>query len=162
MINPSPVLEIAIGTIGLVIVMIFHGTSVRFINRHYSAVWVMVDAATPHWHVNLLLVLVIAAFTLVHLVETLMWAVPVHGLGMIPNLRNSYYYVLESYTTLGEGAVSLPEPWQLIGPIIAMSGLFTFGWTGSVLVGIMTEYGQLDRSRARRAQQPKTGGEPEA
>jgi hypothetical protein len=31
-----------------------------------------------------------------------------------------------------------------------MSGLFTFGWTGSVLVGIMTEFGQLDRNRARR------------
>ena len=107
--NPSPVLEIAIGTIGLVIVMIFHGLGVRFINRRYSAVWVKVDAATPHWRVNLLLVLVIAAFAVVHLVETLIWAVPIHRLGMIPNLRDSYYYVLESYTTLGEGAVTLPE-----------------------------------------------------
>ena len=69
---------------------------------------------------------------------------------MIPSMRDSYYFVLESYTTLGEGTVQLPEPWRLIGPIIAMSGLFTFGWTGSVLVSIMTELGRLDRSRARR------------
>jgi ion channel len=69
---------------------------------------------------------------------------------LVPSMRDSYYYVLESYTTLGEGAVSLPNGWRLIGPIIAMSGLFTFGWTGSVLVNIMTEFGKVDRIRAKR------------
>ena len=49
-------------------------------------------------------------------------------------MRDSYYFVLESYTTLGEGNVTLPDRWRLLGPIIGMSGLFTFGWTGSVLV----------------------------
>jgi hypothetical protein len=148
--DPGPLFEIAIGTIGLVVVMFFHGIGVRFINRHYSTAWVKIDATTPHWRVNLLLAGVITCFAIVHLVETLIWAVPIHSLGMIPDLRDAYYYVLESYTTLGEGQVSLPDRWRLIGPIIAMSGLFTFGWTGSVLVGIMTEYSQLDRSRARR------------
>jgi hypothetical protein len=161
--NPEPLLEVAIGTAGLVVVMFFHGISIRFINRHYSAVWVKVDATTPHWRVNLLLAAVVSAFAVTHLVETLIWAVPIHRLGMIPDLRDSYYYVLESYTTLGEGAVSLPEAWRLIGPIVAMSGLFTFGWTGSVLVGIMTEYGELDRSRARRRQKAENSrGEPGA
>jgi hypothetical protein len=159
--NPSPLLEVAIGTIGLVIVMFFHGIGVRFINRHYSSRWVRIDATTPHWRVNVLLAAVITAFALVHLMETLIWAVPIHRMGMIPNLRDAYYYVLESYTTLGEGAVSLPEPWRLIGPIVAMSGLFTFGWTGSVLVGIMTEYGQLDRSRARKRQKSESASDPE-
>jgi hypothetical protein len=56
--------------------------------------------------------------------------------------------VLESYTTLGEGSVELPERWRLIGPIIAISGLFTFGWTGSLLVSIMTDFNKLDRDRA--------------
>ncbi|MGO4837464.1 ion channel, partial [Rhizobiaceae sp. 2RAB30] len=60
-----------------------------------------------------------------------------------------YYFVLESYTTLGAGNIALPDQWRLLGPSIAMSGLFTFGWTGSVLVSIMTEFGKLDRIRAR-------------
>jgi hypothetical protein len=159
--NPEPVLEVAIGTLGLVIVMFFHGIGVRFINRHYSAAWVRVDATTPRWRVNLLLGAVVSAFAAIHLVETLIWAIPIHRLGMIPNLRDAYYYVLESYTTLGEGEVSLPDKWRLVGPIIAMSGLFTFGWTGSVLVGIMTEYSQLDRSRARRKQKAQDAGKPD-
>ena len=71
-------------------------------------------------------------------------------MGLIPSMRDSYYFVLESYTTLGEGAVSLPDRWRLIGPIMAMSGLFTFGWIGSFLVSIMTEFGKLDRLRAKK------------
>jgi hypothetical protein len=43
-----------------------------------------------------------------------------------------------------------------------MSGLFTFGWTGSVLVGIMTEFGQLDRNRARKREKAEGApGDPE-
>jgi hypothetical protein len=33
-------------------------------------------------------------------------------------MRDSYYYALESYTTLGEGNVTLPDTWRLLGPII--------------------------------------------
>ena len=153
--NPSPVLEVAIGTVGLVVVMFFHGA--RRCGSSTAATAPPGSGSTPTrrtggstccWPA------VIAAFALVHLVETLIWAVPIQRLGMIPNLRDSYYFVLESYTTLGEGAVTLPDAWRLVGPIIAMSGLFTFGWTGSVLVRIMTEFGKLDRSRrpaARKA-----------
>ena len=72
--------------------------------------------------------------------------------------------VLESYTTLGEGNVSLPDRWRLLGPIIGMSGLFTFGWTGSVLVSIMTDFGKFDRLRAKpeRVEEEKAGLSGEA
>ena len=99
---------------------------------------------------------------MLHFLETLLWAVPIQATGLIPEMRDSYYFVLESYTTLGEGPVNLPEQWRLIGPIIAMSGLFTFGWTGSVLVSIMTEFGRLDRSRARseKSEKDAAGSDP--
>ena len=158
--DPSPVLEIIAGTIGLVVIIFVHGVGIRLINRHFSDAWVRVTPATAYWRVNFLLVVVIGALAVLHLVETLIWAAPIHAIGMIPSLRDSYYYVLESYTTLGEGSVALPDRWRLLGPIIAMSGLFTFGWTGSVLVSIMTEFGKLDRSRAsddrRRDRGPET------
>ena len=88
------------------------------------------------------LAVTIAALAVLHFAETLIWAVPLYVRDIIPSLRDSYYYVLESYTTLGEGNVTLPDRWRLLGPIIGMSGLFTFGWTGSVLVSIM----KIDRS----------------
>jgi hypothetical protein len=154
----GPFLEVTIGTIGLVVIMFLHGTAMRLINRGFSAVWVRFDAATPIWRVNLLLAGVIASFSIVHLFETLLWALPVHLLGMIPDMRDAYFFVLESYTTLGEGPVLLPDEWRLVGPVIAMSGLFTFGWTGSVLVSMMNEFAKLDRARAERRRQ-RRGGE---
>lgn len=146
---PEPVLEIAVGTVILIVVIFVHGAGIRAINQRFSKSWIRVNSTTPHWRLNLLLTLTIASLTVLHFAETLIWAIPIYVRGFIPSLRDSYYYVLQSYTTLGQGNISLPDRWRLIGPIIAMSGLFTFGWTGSVLVSIMTEFGKLDRVRAK-------------
>ena len=45
-----------------------------------------------------------------------------------------------------------------------MSGLFTFGWTGSVLVSIMTDFDKLDRARAARQEgvTPRSRADPAA
>ncbi|MGO7969129.1 hypothetical protein ACC720_38190, partial [Rhizobium ruizarguesonis] len=47
-----------------------------------------------------------------------------------------------------EGTVTLPDRWRLLGPLLGMSGLFTLGWTGIVLVRVMTDFGKFDRLRA--------------
>jgi hypothetical protein len=162
---PAPVLELFTGIVGLIVIIFVHGTGVRYINRRFSDAWVRVGPATPYWRVNVLLVAVIGSLGVLHLAETMIWAAPIHASGIIPSLRDAYYYVLESYTTLGEGNVSLPERWRLLGPIIAMSGVFTFGWTGSILVSIMTEFGKLDRSKAselRKGELPDRDSGPQA
>ena len=146
----DPVMEIAVGLVGLIAIIILHGIGIRFVNRLFSAAWVRVDARTPIWRINLILATALAALSMLHFVETMLWALPLSHAGIIPKLRDSYYFVLDRYTTLGEDALQLPNRWRLLGPIIAMSGLFTFGWTGSVLVSIMGELGRLDRARARR------------
>ncbi|MEK1891111.1 MAG: ion channel [Phyllobacterium sp.] len=145
---PDPVLEIAVGTLILIVVIFVHGAGIRAINLRFSKAWVKVSSSTSHWRINLLLAATIASLSALHFTETLIWAVPIYMRGFIPSMRDSYYYVLESYTTLGQGNISMPDRWRLIGPVIAISGLFTFGWTGSVLVSIMTEFGKLDRERA--------------
>lgn len=148
----NPVVELVSATLFLVGIIVFHGTAIRGITRRFNAAWVHVDALTPRWRVRGLLWTAIAALTATHLVETFLWAAPIAGLGMLTSLRDSYFFVLESYTTLGGGSVSLPDQWRLVGPMIAMSGIFTFGWTGSVLVTIMNELGKLDRTQASKDQ----------
>jgi hypothetical protein len=143
-------LEVAAGTLILIFTILVHGAGIRAINRRFSASWARLDPATvSHWKADGLLAVAIGSLAALHLAETLLWALPLYVHGMIPGMRDSYFFVLQSYTTLGAGNVTLPEAWRLIGPIIAMSGLFTFGWTAGVLVSIMSEYGKLDRDRAR-------------
>ena len=118
--------------------------------------------STPHWRLNLLLAATIASLAMLHFAETLIWAIPISVRGLIPSMRDSYYFVLENYTTLGEGTIRLPDQWRLLGPVIAISGLFTFGWTGSVLVSIMTEFGRLDRERAKGSDDAASSEDPDA
>ncbi|HRO10468.1 ion channel [Amaricoccus sp.] len=153
---PGPLVEILVGMIGLVVIIFVHGAALRVITRRFNRSWVGVTAGGPHWRANLLLGVTIAALSLTHFAETLIWAIPISGAGMIPAMRDSYFFVLQSYTTLGAGDVTLPDPWRLIGPIIAMSGLFTFSWTAGVLVSVMTEFGKLDRAGAELGREERS------
>ena len=150
--TPQPVLEVFLGIVSLVVIILVHGVGIRIINRRFSRSWVHVTVRTPRWRVNLVLSRVIGALAALHMFETLLIAVPLQFTDAFDSLRDSYYYVMESYTTLGEGNLTLPEKWRLIGPIIAMAGLFTFGWTGSVLVSVMNQFGKYDNERAGQSE----------
>lgn len=146
--DPSPFLEVAIGVLSLVFIIIVHGVGIRIIERRFSLAWARMRVEAPRWRENVVLAFVIGALASLHMFETLLIALPLQFSGAFSGLRDSYYYVMECYTTLGEGNLALPNEWRLLGPIISMAGLFTFGWTGSVLVSIMTQFGQRDSARA--------------
>ncbi|MDQ0323825.1 hypothetical protein QO002_006032 [Pararhizobium capsulatum DSM 1112] len=147
--TPGPMMEMLLGTLIMIVIIFVHGVGIRMINLHFSRTWAHMHANTPNWRLNVLLALTIGSLAVLHFSETFLWAMPLSFGGLIPSMRDSYFYVLENYTTLGEGNVSLPDQWRLLGPIISMSGLFTFGWTGSVLVSVMTDFGHLDKLRAK-------------
>ncbi len=140
--QPGFFAELGYALIVLVIVIVFHGWCMAQISRFFGRRFARFTSATRQWRVSFLMSVTIALLALSHLFETFIWAAPIWLLGLIPNLRDAYYFVLEAYTTLGESTVTLPESWRLLGPLIAISGLFTFSWTGSVLVYVMTEIGR--------------------
>lgn len=148
-IEPEPLLELSTGVLMLVATILVHGLGLRAITRRFSRAWSHVKTGTAHWRVNLLIAGIVGMLVALHILETLIFAAPIALSGILPSMRDSYIFVLESYTTLGEGAQRLPDRWRLLGPIIAMAGLFTFGWTGSVLVSVMGQVGRLDSAQAR-------------
>ncbi|WP_246504735.1 ion channel [Microvirga antarctica] len=142
--------EILLGIAILIVIVFIHGAGIRRISRYFSARWVHVTTETPHWRVNLLFGVIVAQLVVVHLVEVIVWAIPIYALNLIPDFSSAAFFAAETYTTLGEGVVRLPQSWRQLGPVIAISGLFTFGWTSSVLVYVMTQFGTLDTSHAQR------------
>lgn len=149
--NPGPLAELAFGTLVLVVIIVVHGWSMTRISRRFARKSALLPIESPIWRVNLLVGVTISLLALTHLTETLLWAIPIWASGMIPNFRDSYYFVLETYTTLGDANLSLPEAWRLAGPMIAISGLFTFSWTGSVLVYVVGEIGRRHSAAANTA-----------
>ena len=56
----------------------------------------------------------------------------------VPDTRRAPdFFTGNTYTTVGYGNFILPPGWKMLAPIIAISGLFTFGWSGSVLVDLV-------------------------
>lgn len=153
LVSDYPLLELLIGLAILTVVILIHGNGVRLVYRHYTRTWEQRGERNSGWHYNVIVSVAAASLAALHLLVTLMWAFPIWWSGLIPGLRDAYFFVLENYTTLGDDTVSLPRAWRLIGPVIAISGLFNFGWTASVFVNIMRDVGTRDRAEARREHQ---------
>jgi hypothetical protein len=156
LVEPNPITELTLATVVLVFIITIHGWSLGQASKFFSSEFALFSTHTARWRVSLLTGATIALLVIIHLIETLLWTIPLLQFGILDNFRDAYYYVLEAYTTLGEGNIALPDAWRLVGPVIAISGLFTFGWTASVLVYVMNEVGKLHAERSRAAAQGET------
>jgi hypothetical protein len=151
----KPLAAIAIGSVILVGMVLFHGSGLHAI---------MVSQNRMHTRIsNRKLSLAGAAFAFgwsvfqmlgLQIVEILIWAIILWQLGLLKNAHNAIYFCANAYTTLGMGKMELEESWRLISPIIGISGLFTFAWTTSALVDVVTAHRQwivkLEAARKRR------------
>ena len=150
----DPTVEIGIATLFLVIVIGIHGVCLGQISKLFSTRFARLKPTSPRWRASTLTAVSIGLIVVLHFVETHLWALNLIQLRLITNYRDAYFYVLEAYTTLGEGAAYLPDGYRLISPIIALTGLFTFGWSTSVLVYIVGQVGRLHEEREKASKPP--------
>ena len=87
-----------------------------------------------------------------HLVELAAWAAALVYAGLVPDWRAAGFFAGNTYTTIGYGSDILPAGWKMLAPIIAISGLFTFGWTGSVLVDLVARCQKIKDAATARGQ----------
>lgn len=142
----SPVLEIALGTIPLLATLFIHGAGMYFVQTRFEQH--VLRAPATRLRNELFFGAMILAMVATHLIEIFLWAGTLLLIDAIPSLRDAYYFVASTYTTLGYGEGTLTRAWRLLGPMIAISGLFAFGWTTGVLVNLVS---QTYRERIRIA-----------
>jgi len=98
-----------------------------------------------------------------HFLEVLLWAGALSALGAIAVFRDSFYYAAVTYTTLGYAENTLTHQWRILAPMMAMSGVFAFGWTTSVLFAIVSDQVKQTRESGRVAREsgavPRDPGE---
>ena len=129
-----PVADLVFGGSFLIIVMLVHATGLRRVGDLVSR---RVDAVLRHpslWHADLLMGSIIFLLLALHLFEIFVWSCALVFSGLIPNWHDAGFFAGNTYTTIGYGAFVLSPAWEMVAPIMAISGLFTFGWSGSVLV----------------------------
>jgi hypothetical protein len=55
--------------------------------------------------------------------EISVWGLCYFWLGCFSDLESAYYFSGVTYTTLGYGDLLLPEPWRVLAPIEALTGI---------------------------------------
>jgi Ion channel len=127
--------------VGLVL---FHGVGLHGIFVHQKRRERLLRLGRPNlaagaflfgWSVFLMLIL--------HVVEILIWAFALTHMGLVKHAYDAIYFCANAYTTLGMGNMDVDEHWRNISPVIGISGLFTFAWTTSALVDVVSSNGRL-------------------
>jgi hypothetical protein len=140
-----PVPDFFFGGGMLLLIVLIHATGMRMLTDRFEMRMQALGQQGSTWRPDLLLGGVVLLMLLLHLMEIWVWSAALVYSGLVDNWRAAGFFAANTYTTVGYGNFLLPDGWHMLAPIIAMSGLFTFGWTGSVLVEIV-----------RRCQEVKT------
>ncbi len=147
----------------LILIVLLHGAAMRTVQLHCIRRAKVVALRPTIWRADLLFAGAVAFMLASHLVETVIWTSVLVWGHLVHSWRDAAYFVANTYTTLGYGTVLLPEPWKMLCPMMAISGLFTFGWTGSVLVDVVGRVSRLrDLAEERGVPAPPSGPTPES
>lgn len=146
----SPVLVpfdvFGLGVSVLVFLTLLHAAGLYGANRHYeNRAQKLRDRQRHSLVAAVLFGFVVLLMVMLHVLETFIWASVLYQLDLIPSFRDAFYFCANSYTTLGYGEVLLPSAWRELSPLIAISGLFTFGFTTSALFALVGDNNQLVR-----------------
>lgn len=148
-----PVPDLMLGGGVLVLIVMFHAFWIRVITNRFLARIESPRTRSTSWFADLLLMLAVNALLVLHLCEVLIWSAALILSGIIGDWAKAAYFAANSYTALGE-PFELPHAWRILAPIMAISGIFTFAWTASVLVNFVERYNRL--RDARRAKTRKS------
>ncbi len=80
---------------------------------------------------------VVVAIVFGHTIVAWIWAMAFLLSGALPNMEESVYFTLVTYTTLGYGDLTLGEEFRVFGTMAAVSGLLNFGLSTAFLAAVV-------------------------
>jgi hypothetical protein len=132
-----PAADLAFGGAMLVFIVLFHGAGIRLLTGHLVRRSQYILAHPTYWRADLLMGSTVFGLLTLHVLEIFLWSASMVYSGMLSDWRSAGFFAGNTYTTIGYGNFVLPLRWNMMAPIIAISGLFTFGWSASVLVDLV-------------------------
>ena len=153
-----PVPDIMFGGTVLLVIVMFHAFWIRLITGSFLKRSQEIGSRALLWRADLLFALTVMSLLALHLAEVVVWSAALFFGGLVTDWARAAYFAANCYTALGE-PFSLPHEWRIVPPIIAMSGIFTFAWTASVLVNFVARYNDLRAAiLAKRQRHPPGDG----
>jgi hypothetical protein len=91
----------------------------------------------------LLLNVIFALVTVLHLTEAGIWAAFYYVRGLFTDYETAFYFSLGTYSTIGYGDVVLPEHWRLLGGIEGVSGVLLCGLSAAFIFAVINVMFQM-------------------
>ena len=132
-----PAADMLAGGVMLILIILVHAAGIRATSSHVLHRSKLLLARPSIWRADMLMSSTVFMLLGLHLLEIFAWAAALVFSGLVTNWRLAGFFAGNTYTTVGYGTIILPDGWKMLTPIIAISGLFTFGWSGSVLVDLV-------------------------
>lgn len=133
-----PAADLLIGSTMLILIILVHAAGVRSVTTHVAHRSAAIMTQPTRWRADLLMSSTVFLLLSLHLLEICLWTAALVYSGLVTDWRAAGFFAGNTYTTVGYGSMILPAGWRMLAPIIAISGLFTFGWSGSVLVDLVS------------------------
>jgi hypothetical protein len=149
-----PAADVAFGGGMLLFIMVIHAAGVRAVTGYVARRTRALVARPRAWRADVLMATSVFMLLILHLAEIVVWATSLVWGGLVPSWRAAGFFAGNTYTTVGYGNFVLPAGWEMLAPIMAMSGLFSFGWSGSVLVDIVARCQRIKDTVAGPARTP--------
>lgn len=78
----------------------------------------------------------ILVLLLSHLAQIYIWGLALYLSELVMSIHSAIIFAGSTYTTIGFVANPLPLQWQMLLVIMAVSGVFSFGWSTSIMFGM--------------------------
>jgi hypothetical protein len=132
-----PAADFLFGGAMLIVIVLVHAAGVRSVTGQVVRRSQEIMQRPRAWRADVLMSGIVFLLLALHLAEIGIWSAALIYSDLVKDWRAAAFFAGNTYTTIGYGDVILPPGWKMLAPIIAISGLFTFGWSGSVLVDLV-------------------------
>jgi len=85
--------------------------------------------------------------TILHGVESFLWALAYRVLNALPDNTSAVLYSLNAMTSYGHTGLTLEERWRLMGAMEALNGWLLFGLTTAFLFGVIEKLSPSESKR---------------
>ena len=138
-----PAADLFFGGAMMILIVLVHAAGVRTVTTHVLRRTQVIMQRPTRWEADLLMASIVFMLLALHIVEICIWSAALVYSNLVADWRSAGFFAGNTYTTVGYGNFILPDGWRMLAPIIAMSGLFTFGWSGSVLVDFVRRINEV-------------------
>ena len=128
----------------MAICVAIHATGMASVMRRRS---LLPGATSRTWPWTWLLIRLAGWIIVLHLAEITLWAGFYVWQHAMSDLQSALYFSAVTYTTTGYGDLVLPQEWQLLGGVEALTGILMCGWSTGFFFAVFSRMLRADTGR---------------